>query len=231
MSLAIEATNLTKIYPQESSWLSLNKSGPMSVKDVSLRVPTSSVFGLIGANGAGKTTLLKMLCTLITPTSGSAIVAGQPLDVYHGGKIRQKIGLVVADERSFYWRLTGRQNLIFFAALHGKFGVESHAKVDELLKKVDLTEAADQRFDRYSSGMKQRLAIARGLLNQPEILFLDEPGRSLDSESKHKIYDLIMDLNQKRGMTIFLITHDLAEADRLCDQTGRMEKGEMTLLS
>ncbi len=227
--IAIQANNLTKNYPADAGWLfrKRKEENKPSVQNVSLTVQRGEIFGLTGSNGAGKTTLAKMLCTLISPTSGSATVAGMPLESAYGAGIREQVGLVVADERSFYWRLTGRQNLTFFAALFGIFGDEAHARVSELLDSVDLSAAGDQRFDRYSSGMKQRLAIARGLLHRPEILFLDEPGRSLDQESKNRIHDLILNLNQSRGMTVFLITHDQTEADKLCTQIGRMENGQL----
>lgn len=225
--VAIQANNLTKSFPKDTGWFLRKGENKSSVQNVSLTVQRGEIFGLTGPNGAGKTTLAKMLCTLVSPTSGSATVAGHPLDISHGAAIRQQVGLVVADERSFYWRLTGRQNLIFFAALFGIFGEMARARVDELLNAVDLSSAGDQRFDRYSSGMKQRLAIARGLLHNPKILFLDEPGRSLDQDSKNNVHDLILNLNQTNGTTVFLITHDLAEADKLCTQIGRMEEGQL----
>ncbi len=225
--IAIQANNLTKRYPADSGWFSKAAQTQPSVESVSLTVNRGEIFGLIGSNGAGKTTLAKMLCTLIAPSSGSATVAGIPLDLEHGSEIRNRVGLVVADERSFYWRLTGRQNLLFFAALYGVFGSAAQSRTDELLQAVGLQHAAEQRFDRYSSGMKQRLAIARGLLHQPEILFLDEPGRSLDQDSKNQIHELLLDLNQNKATTIFLITHDQPEAEKLCTQIKKMKAGKL----
>lgn len=227
-NFAIEAALLSKSYPKHTGlfgWAETSQENVVS--DVSLQVKSGEIFGLTGSNGAGKTTLIKMLCTLIAPTSGSAKIGGIPLELNRGDEIRKRAGLVVTDERSFYWRLTGRQNLIFFAALYGIFGQKAAKRSDQLLAAVDLTNAAGIRFDRYSSGMKQRLSIARGLLHQPEILFLDEPGRSLDSEAKGRLHELVRTLNEKQNMTVFLITHDQVEAKTLCHRIGVMHSGRL----
>ncbi|MFK7803110.1 MAG: ABC transporter ATP-binding protein [Anaerolineae bacterium] len=227
-NFAIEASLLSKSYPTSKSLFNWSADPEKDiVTDVSLKVETGEIFGLTGSNGAGKTTLIKMLCTLIAPTSGSASIAGIPLELDRGDEIRRRAGLVVTDDRSFYWRLTGRQNLVFFAALYGIFDKEAENRAEQLLVAVDLTDAADIRFDRYSSGMKQRLAIARGLLHRPEILFLDEPGRSLDSEAKGRLHELVRTLNETQNMTVFLITHDQTEAKDLCDRIGVMHSGKL----
>lgn len=231
-NFAIEAALLTKSYPNNKRLFSWTADSEQNVvSDVSLKVKTGEIFGLTGSNGAGKTTLIKMLCTLIAPTSGSAKIGGIPLELNRGDEIRQRAGLVVTDERSFYWRLTGRQNLVFFAALYGIFNQAAADRAERLLAAVDLTGAADTRFDRYSSGMKQRLSIARGLLHQPEILFLDEPGRSLDSEAKGRLHELVRTLNEKQNMTVFLITHDQTEAKNLCNRIGVMHSGRLVEIS
>ena len=225
---SIDAQNLGKNYPLRDGLLGQISGYRPSVTDVSLQVKKGEIFGLTGSNGAGKTTLAKMLCTLIVPTTGEASIAGLPLNTTNGGEIRKRVGLVVTDDRSFYWRLTGRQNLAFFAALHGMYGPTAAETINNRLADVDLTEHADLRFDRYSSGMKQRLAIARGLLHQPSILFLDEPGRSLDQASKQKLHQLIQSLNDQRQMTIFMISHDQAELELLCSRVGTMHNGRLT---
>ena len=228
MALAIETNGLTKSFSPPTGW-SLRRRGmpATAVQDVSLAIEQGMVFGLLGVNGAGKTTLSKLLCTLIMPTAGDAKIAGIPLS--NGRLIRQKIGLVVTDERSFYWRLDGRRNLTFFAALHGLFGAEAKERVEVVLSAVGLSDVAGKRFSNYSAGMRQRLAIARALLHRPEILFLDEPSRSLDPIATNQLHQLIRGLIGQRGMTVFLITHDLTEAAGLCDQIGILHDGRMQI--
>ncbi|MDA0245076.1 MAG: ABC transporter ATP-binding protein [Chloroflexi bacterium] len=217
---AIETNQLTKTFPVEG------RSKPRTaVQAVSLAIPQGELFGLLGPNGAGKTTLTKMLCTLILPTSGRAMIAGYPLE--NEGAIRAAVGLAVADERSFYWRLTGEQNLRFFAALHGLFGRAAQARVEAVLGAVDLLPHAQQRFGTYSSGQKQRLAIGRALLHQPRLLFLDEPTRSLDPTATANLHELIRQLQAQQELTVFLITHDLAEAEKLCQRVAVMHHGRV----
>ncbi len=222
---AIETEGLTKIYPTPAGWFRRTAAAAPSVQNVHLQVEDGEIFGLLGPNGAGKTTLTKMLCTLISPTAGSARVAGFPL--VEGRQIRAAVGLVVTDERSFYWRLSGERNLTFFAALHNLHGRAARRRIAELLEAVGLTTVAGERFSAYSSGMKQRLAIARSLLHRPRILFLDEPTRSLDPAATQNLHALIRLLNQEQEMTIFLITHDLNEAEKLCRQVGLMHQGAL----
>jgi ABC-2 type transport system ATP-binding protein len=196
-----------------------------AVSDVSLTIPEGELFGLLGPNGAGKTTLVKMLCTLILPSSGSAKIAGH--DLAAAGVIRAAVGLVVSDDRSFYWRLSARRNLAFFAAMHGLYGRAAAERVEQVLADVDLLDVAERRFGLFSSGMKQRLAIARSLLHRPRILFLDEPSRSLDPTATHRLHSLIRRLMAEQAMTVFLITHDLAEAEALCNRVAFMHKGQI----
>jgi ABC-2 type transport system ATP-binding protein len=149
-----------------------------AVQDADIAVEQGELFGLLGPNGAGKTTLIKLLSTLIVPTAGTAKVNGH--DLREQPKIKASIGLVTGDERSFYWRLTGRQNLEFFAGLNGFSADKAARRIDEVLEMIDLTDRAEERFQTYSTGMKQRLSLARGLLHDPPILFMDEPTKSLD---------------------------------------------------
>lgn len=223
---AITTHQLTKRYADDAGWRIWQKSNGRTVVDqVTLQVERGEFFGLLGPNGAGKTTLVKMLCTLVIPTGGSATILGFPLSA--GQEIRRRVGLTVTDERSFYWRLTGRQNLHFFASLHGLFGQEADSRIDALLKAVDLQEAADRRFSSYSSGMKQRLAIARALIAEPELLVLDEPTRSLDPVATQQLHELILGLQTRRQMTVVLITHDLSEAEKLCQRVAIMHRGRI----
>jgi ABC-2 type transport system ATP-binding protein len=208
MDMAITTHALTKVYARPSGWRLWLRERPLTaVSNITLSIPTGELFGLLGPNGAGKTTLVKTLCTLIRPTGGRATVAGYPLA--DAGAIRAVVGLVVADERSFYWRLSARRNLDFFAAMHGLNGRAAAERINAVLAQVDLLEQADRRFSHFSSGMRQRLAIARSLLHQPRILFLDEPSRSLDPIASRRLHALIQQLRHDHEMTIFLITHDL----------------------
>lgn len=229
MNLAIETENLTKIFEPPQGWRRVAKPRvTTAVENVSLAVAEGEVFGLLGPNGAGKTTLTKLLCTLIIPTSGSARVMGH--DLGQDRAIRQAVGLVVTDERSFHWRLTGEQNLRFFAALHGLHGKPAEARLREVLAAVEMGEQSHLRFSSYSSGMKQRLAIARALLHRPRLLFLDEPSRSLDPIATQKLHQLICQLVTQQGVTIFLITHDLAEAEALSQKVAVMHKGQIQVV-
>ena len=224
-NLAVNAQNLTKTFPPRSGWRRVQKegAGTQAVRGVDLQVEEGELFGLLGPNGAGKTTLVKMLCTLVVPSAGQATVAGY--DLRDEAAIRAAVGLVVTDERSFFWRLSARRNLIFYAAMYGMFGREAAQRVDEVLDAVQLSDRADSRFSDFSTGMKQRVAIARGLLHRPKILFLDEPSRSLDPTSTNNLHDLILDIQSRRNMTVFLITHDLNEAEKLCGRVAVMDQG------
>lgn len=229
MTNAIDAFQLTKYYPQHESLgdVILDRHQPVpAVDQVSLTVPAQEVFGLLGPNGAGKTTLVKMLCTLITPTSGEARVCGHDLRAEQA--VKASLGLVTSDERSFYWRLSGRANLRFYAALHGLAPESVPPRITEVLDIVGLRTKADQPFRTYSTGMRQRLSIARALLHHPQILFLDEPTKGLDPTATRQLHTLIReDLIQRQEMTVFLTTHRLEEAEALCDRVGILHEGRI----
>ena len=226
MDAAITTQDLTKQVAPSGGWRGL-AHWPMAsaVVDVTLRVERGELFGLLGPNGAGKTTLVKMLCTLVLPTRGTATVAGYSLQ--RAAEIRAAVGLMVTDDRSFYWRLSGRENLRFFAALHRIHGAAAEKRVEEVLDQVAMAPAADRRFSDYSTGMRQRIALARCLLHRPGILFLDEPSRSLDPAATQRLHALLQRLIRERDVTIFLITHDLAEAEKLCSRVAVMNKGKI----
>jgi ABC-2 type transport system ATP-binding protein len=224
--LAIRTEHLTKFYDQSQDWRRRDPDARvLAVDDVSLSVEQGELFGLLGPNGAGKTTLVKMLTTLILPNSGELEINGYTLD--DADAIRASVGLVVSDERSFYWRLSARRNLHFFAATYGLFGRKATQRVDEVLADVELLDRAEHRFSNFSSGMRQRLAIARALLHRPKLLFLDEPTRSLDPIHTQQLHDLILEMIANQGLTVFLITHDLVEAEKLCDRVAVMDKGRI----
>ena len=226
--VAVAVQKLCKNFPPRTGWRRFQKrgGGRLAVHDVDLTVYVGELFGLLGPNGAGKTTLVKMLTTLILPTSGIATVAGLDL-ARHSAEIRAKVGLVVTDERSFYWRLSARRNLLFFAAMHNLYGRDALMRVHETLDAVDLLDRAETQFSEFSSGMKQRMAIARGLLHRPKLLFLDEPTRSLDPIATQRLHELIFRVRQAREMTVFLITHDMSEAEKLCDRVAIMHEGRL----
>jgi len=229
--LAIEAHGLAKRFPKARRWRDLARLRPAewveALRGLTLEVPKGRIHGLLGANGAGKTTLLKVLATLVVPNEGRARVAG--FDVAsEGPRVRERLGFVVAEERSFYWRLSGRDNLLFFAALHDMTGETRRRRVGELLDLVGLHEKADRPYREYSSGMRQRLSIARGLLGTPEVLLMDEPTRALDPPSAGWIRKFVRDrLCREQGTTVLLATHDLLEAATTCDTLSLVEGGRL----
>ena len=199
----------------------------LAVDDVSLTIEQGEVFGVLGENGAGKTTLIRMLTTSLLPSSGSAFVDG--FDVVREARhVRGAIGLVGSDERSFFSELTGRQNLEFFAALQGIAPAAAHRRIDPLLPRVGVGDAADRPFRTLSSGTRQKLAIVRGLLTDPQIVFLDEPTRSLDPISARSVRRLVSEfLVGELGRTVVLATHSLAEAEDLCDRLALIRAGRV----
>ncbi len=194
-----------------------------AVDGISFTVGRGEIFGLLGHNGAGKTTTIRMLTGRTRPTSGRATIAGHDV-VTDLDAVKPLINLVFEDQ-NLYDRMSGRENLTFFADLYGA----PRARVDELLGAVNLTGAAGQKVKTYSSGMKQRLLIARSLINDPRLLFLDEPTRGLDPASAHDIRGIARDLAD-RGTTVFLTTHYMEEADELCDRVAFLSQGKIVAL-
>jgi len=232
MASAIQTVNLTKKYPAPYAAKNLFSAGRLresftALDSVSISVDKGRLFGLIGPNGAGKTTLIKTLCTTISPTSGSAFVNGFEIRK-DGAKIRGCIGLISGDQRSFYWRLTGKQNLEFFASLLNLTRETAKKRISTLLEELDLTAQADKMFQTYSAGMKQKIAIARGLLSEPAILFLDEPTNSLDPISAGYLKKFIKDnIVGERGVTVLFTTHRLDEIEQLCNQIAVLDQGKV----
>lgn len=194
-----------------------------ALSDVSLEIGEGEIFGLIGRNGAGKTTLTKIIATLIQPTSGKVFVNGFD-SVNDEVKVRSLIGLATAEERSFYWRLSCRRNLIFFARLYGMNDKTANRKIGEVFERLNLTDLADRRFSELSTGNKQKLAVARALLPNPPVLLLDEPTRSLDPLAAADLRQLILSLD---NVSILLTSHNLAEIEELCARVAIISKGEI----
>jgi ABC-2 type transport system ATP-binding protein len=192
---------------------------------ISLEIPLGEVHGLLGPNGAGKTTLVKILSTVLLPTSGTAQVLGLSV-TSQAREVRPLIGLVFGGERGLYPRITGRQNLRYWAALYGLTDVNAKKKTDALLERLGLAERADDRVETYSRGMKQRLHLARGLVGDPKVLFFDEPTTGMDPLAALDFRVLIRELNQE-GRTILLTTHDMAEAESVCDRVTLIDHGRI----
>ena len=194
-----------------------------AVDGISFGVAAGEIFGLLGHNGAGKTTTIKMLTGRTRPTSGSATIAGFDVAAERD-RVKPIINLVFEDQ-NLYERFSGRDNLRIFADLYGV----PRARVAPLLERVGLTEAANRKIKTYSTGMKQRLLIARALINEPRVLFLDEPTRGLDPSSARDLRDLIANLS-RGGTTVFLTTHYMEEADELCHRVAFLSQGKIVAL-
>lgn len=198
--------------------------GPkVAVNHLDLRVAQGEVFGFLGPNGAGKTTTVRLLNGVLTATAGRAFVLGYDVAT-DGSEIRRRTG-VLTETPSLYEALTARENLLIYGDLYGVPEDKLPRRVEALLEQFGLGDRADERVGSYSKGMKQRLAIARALLHEPPLLFLDEPTASLDPLAARMVWDMIQDLSHREGRTIFLCTHNLAEAQRLCDRVGVIDHG------
>ncbi|NOK57570.1 MAG: ABC-type multidrug transport system, ATPase component [Chloroflexi bacterium AL-W] len=203
---AIETQDLTR------------KFGERTVVDgLTLTIPKGTVFGFLGPNGAGKTTTVRMLAALIAPTQGMAYVAGKRLG-NDDTAIRKLVG-ILTETPGLYDSLSAWQNLVFFARLYDVDKQLAESQAERYLRMLDLWERRDETVSRFSKGMRQKLAIARALMHEPEIIFLDEPSAGLDPEAARTVRDFIKDLRAE-GRTIFLTTHNLPEADELCDLIG-----------
>src|SRR5215467_7002927 len=213
MGKIIEAEGLTKVY-----------NGKVKAVDhISFSVDEGEVFGFLGPNGAGKTTTIKMLNTLASITEGKASVAG--FDVGKSpGAVRDSIG-VVPQELTADDELSGMENMILMGKLHHVSGSGAKTKSDDLLKLVNLQDAASRKVKTFSGGMRRRLQLVMGLLHEPKVLFLDEPTLGLDVQTRSRMWDYIKGLNKDRGLTVFMTTHYLEEADSLCDRIAIIDRG------
>lgn len=216
-NIAIKATNLTK------------KFGDLAAVDhISFDVKKGEIFGFLGPNGAGKTTTIRMLCTLSRPTEGSATVAGYDI-VKEDSKVREHIGLV-SEKMIMYDLLTAKENLKLFGKLYNIPNDLLDKRIHEVLSLVEMEKWANHQIGTFSTGMKQRINVVRGLLNRPEILFLDEPTLGLDPQSTSEIREIIRRINIENKTTIILTTHMMVEADMLCNRVGIIDHGKIVAL-
>ena len=228
---AIVVDRVTKSFPESyklSAWIKHHGPPPrrVALSDVSLRIERKELFGLLGLNGAGKTTLLKVLCTLALPDDGSVQVDG--IDVEKNSlEARRRIGYCSGDDRSFYWRLSGRENMELFGTLAGFKGPRLAKRIDEVIREVDLSDDLDRRYVTYSSGMRQRLGVARALLHDPPVLLFDEPTRAVDAKHAENIRDFLRQLVDRSGKTIVLATNLVEEAWGICDRVAIIRRGRI----
>jgi ABC-2 type transport system ATP-binding protein len=222
---AVEVRDLTRDYRHRRGFLPGRTSVVKALRGVSFDIEPGELFGLLGPNGAGKTTTIKILTTLLLPTSGSVRVLGLDPVTQHS-QLRRRIGYVFGGDKGLYDRISALDNLRFFADVYRVPLRAKQARIDELLEIVGLRGREDERVETYSRGMRQRLHIARGLLHDPEILFLDEPTIGLDPVGSRELRETVADL-QRVGKTILLTTHYMFEADELCDRVAIITNGSI----
>lgn len=232
MSYIVEADGLSKYFSPRITLVKTfrhmfgGRDAIVALDDVTFTMKKGEIFGLIGPNGAGKTTLLKILATLILPSKGRVLVGGHEVAA-ESIAVRKCIGLVSGEERSFYWRISGRKNLEFFATFYNLTKKLARDRIDNLIELLEI-EAPDRMVGKYSSGMKQRLSLARGLLHDPPVLLMDEPTKSLDPGGAEKIRKIVKEhLCLKEKKTIIWATHNLREAETVCDRIGLINHGKL----
>jgi ABC-2 type transport system ATP-binding protein len=222
---AIEARQLRKVYVSSRGVIKRQRVEQVALRGVDLDIERGELFGLLGPNGAGKTTIVKIFTTLLLPSAGSARILG--LDAIRDpNAVRRRIGFVFGGERGLYWRLSGLDNLRYFADLYQIPPDVSRRRIADLIEALGLKGREHDKVESYSRGMKQRLHLARGLLNAPEVLFLDEPTIGLDPVGGRELRSLVRRLADE-GTTIFLTTHYMLEADAICDRIAVISKGDI----
>jgi ABC-2 type transport system ATP-binding protein len=225
---AIQVTNLRRVFKSYIGVIKRTAREVVAVEDISFAIEDGELFGLLGPNGAGKTTTVKILTTLLIPTAGTATIRGFDV-VKQAQEIRKRIGFIFGGERGLYWRLSGIDNLRYFASLYGVDPDVSRKRIPYLLELVGLKGRGEERVEGYSRGMKQRLHVARTLLHDPEVLFLDEPTIGLDPVGAREFRQVILDLQSERK-TILLTTHYMFEADSLCNRIAVIDHGRIVAL-
>jgi len=221
MAYAIKAEGIFKTF--RSGWW--KKREKEALKGVDLQIEEREVFGILGPNGAGKTTLMSILCTLLLPDRGNVHILG--MDSLHDGhQIRKKVN-VVSGNANFLWSLTVKENLHYYGMLYGLTGKKREEKVEALIDLFNLKEHRNIPFDELSTGMKQRLSLAKSLINDPEILFLDEPTVGLDPDISIRIREEILSIHKEKGMTILVTTHNMKEVEYLCGRIAFLKEGKI----
>lgn len=230
MENAVEVKDLKKYFTSKKKKLFKKtvKSEFKAVDGINFEIRKGEIFGLLGPNGAGKTTTIKMITGLLSPTSGSVCVMGQDVDKKPLEALK-KIGTVLAGDRSVYWKLTARENLEYFAALYGCDRKEAKRRTNDLLKKLGLEEKADELVEKYSTGMKQKVALGKALIPNAPVVLLDEPTLGLDPQSALNLRELILEIKNE-GRTVLLTTHYMEEADFLCDRIAIIDGGKIIAL-
>jgi len=226
---AIVLESVTKIFrhrPALFNWMGTERTGETrALRDVSLRISAGEVMALLGPNGSGKTTLLKLVSTMLQPDAGQVLVGGANSRTA-SQRVRRQVGFVVAGERSFFPRLSARENLEFFAAMDDVPRRLRKARINTVLEQTGLQDAGDLLVMKFSAGMYQRLGIARALIKRPAILLLDEPTRSLDPPSAERFWNLALSLAEE-GSTIVIATHSFREAAAVADRVAVLHRGEL----
>jgi ABC-2 type transport system ATP-binding protein len=225
---AVEIDHLKRTFKTYIGVIRRKAKEVIAVDDISFEIGSGELFGLLGPNGAGKTTTVKMLTTLLIPTAGTARVNGKDI-VKDAEKIRSQIGFIFGGERGLYWRLSGMDNLRYFATLYHVEPEVAKTRISYLLELVGLSDRGNEKVEGYSRGMKQRLHIARTLLHDPEVLFLDEPTIGLDPVGARETRLVIRNLQDEKK-TILLTTHYMFEADALCDRIAVINHGKIIAL-
>lgn len=222
----IIVSHLKKSYTKKNNIFGFEKEKTIALDDISFEVKKGEIFGILGPNGAGKSTLIKIMSTLLKEDFGKVTIFENGKELLKEKEIRKKINIISGSERGLYWRLTAKENLEYFAELYGVIGKKKKEKIEELLKLVELYGREEEKVEKYSKGMKQRLQIARGLINDPDILFLDEPTLGLDVLGAKKLRELIKRLSLL-GKTIIFTTHYMNEAEEICDRILFINQGKI----
>jgi len=230
MNAIIQVRELAKSYlvRERRGFFSFQNRRVHALTGVSFEVQQGEFFGLLGRNGAGKTTLLKCLTTLISPSSGSARVNGFDVGA-QAAQVRASLGCMLAGERGLYWKLTGRENLAYFAALHGLRGARQRRAIERVSARLGLEEHLDRAVETYSSGQRMKVAVARALVHEAPILVLDEPTNALDVHAARDLRLLLAELCRE-GRTVLFSSHVLSEAEQLCDRVAIVDRGKIVAI-
>lgn len=227
MERAVEVINLKKYFISKKKRLfrTIEKKEFKAVDDISFDIYKGEIFGLLGPNGAGKTTTIKMITGLLKPTEGTVKVMGRDVNK-NPIEALGNLGTVLAGDRSIYWKLTGRENLEYFAALYGCERKEAKKRAERILERLNISEKADELVEKYSTGMKQKIALGKALIPEAPVVLLDEPTLGLDPQSALNLREIILDI-KKEGRTVLLTTHYMEEADFLCDRIAIIDGGKI----